>query len=162
MPGAAGLFFGLSLVYFFPALVPGQGIFGTDYLEGGYFFYEFVSGRFDAGEMPGWIPYIYGGLPLAANPGSTYYPVRLLADFLALPLMSSADLPASGLFAETASDEGHERDQRQRGEIGPVRARQAQRIVGRFARRRDLHGRRQDFSERLAHSRRARSSTRSA
>lgn len=79
---SAVVYFGLSLLYFLPAFLPGRHIFGTDYLAGGYFFFEFVSERLAAGEIPGWVPYIYGGLPLAANPGSTFYPVRLLADLL--------------------------------------------------------------------------------
>ena len=82
---AAAIFFGLSLIYFLPAFLPGNHLFGTDYLAGGYFFYEFVSERLAAGELPKWVPYIYGGLPLSANPGSTFYPVRLFADFL-LPI----------------------------------------------------------------------------
>jgi hypothetical protein len=79
---AAAIYFGLSLVYFLPAFLPGRHIFGTDYLAGGYFFYEFVSDRLAAGELPKWVPYLYGGLPLFSNPGSTFYPVRLFADFL--------------------------------------------------------------------------------
>jgi len=79
---AAAIFFGLSMVYFIPAFLPGRHIFGTDYLAGGYFFYEFVSQRLAAGELPKWVPYIYGGLPLYSNPGSTFYPVRLFADLL--------------------------------------------------------------------------------
>ena len=61
---AAAIYFGLSLLYFLPAFLPGKHLFGTDYLAGGYFFYEFVASRFQAGTMPGWIPYIFGGLPL--------------------------------------------------------------------------------------------------
>jgi hypothetical protein len=79
---AAAIYFVLSLVYFLPAFLPDRHIFGTDYLAGGFFFYDFVSQRLSAGEMPGWVPYIYGGLPLFSNPGSTFYPVRLFADFL--------------------------------------------------------------------------------
>lgn len=79
---AAVIYFALSLLYFLPAFFPSNHIFGTDYLAGGYFFYEFVSERFASGNIPGWVPYIYGGLPLAANPGSTFYPVRVLADVL--------------------------------------------------------------------------------
>ncbi|HEV2123538.1 MAG TPA: hypothetical protein VGW38_12285, partial [Chloroflexota bacterium] len=79
---AAALYFGLALVYFLPALLPERMIFGTDYLAGGYFFYNFISDRIAAGALPKWVPYVYGGLPLFANPGSTYYPVHLLADLL--------------------------------------------------------------------------------
>ena len=35
---AAGFYFAISLFYFLPAFLPGQNIFVTDYLEGGYFF----------------------------------------------------------------------------------------------------------------------------
>jgi hypothetical protein len=79
---AALIFFGLSVAYFFPAFLPGRHLFGTDYLAGGYFFYDFVSQRLADGSLPKWVPYIYGGLPLLANPGSTFYPVRLFADYL--------------------------------------------------------------------------------
>lgn len=87
---AAALYFGLSLLYFLPALLPGGHLFGTDYLVGSYFVHEFISARFAAGELPKWIPHLYGGVPMHANPGSTYYPFRFLADLF---------LPASKLFA---------------------------------------------------------------
>jgi len=79
---ASLIYFALSLGYFVPAFLPGRHLFGTDYLAGGYFFYDFVSQRLADGVLPKWVPYIYGGLPLSANPGSTFYPVRLFADFL--------------------------------------------------------------------------------
>src|SRR4026208_1883658 len=79
---AAGIFFGLALVYFAPAFFPGRGIFGTDYLAGGYQFMEFLSNQLRSGVIPKWVPYVYGGVPLHANPGSTYYPSRLLLMFL--------------------------------------------------------------------------------
>lgn len=79
---AAGVYSLLALVYFLPALLPGGHIYGTDYLVGGYFFHEFISEQFARGELPKWVPYVYGGLPLYANPGSTYYPVRFLADWI--------------------------------------------------------------------------------
>ena len=79
---AAALYFGLALVYFLPAFLPGNHIYGTDYLNAGYFFYDFIAQRTADGDLPGWVPYVYGGLPLFANPGSTYYPVRWLADLL--------------------------------------------------------------------------------
>ncbi|MDR0787258.1 MAG: YfhO family protein [Gemmatimonadota bacterium] len=78
---AAVIYFGLSLLYFLPAFLPGHHLFGTDYLAGGYFFMEFVSNRLAEGSLPKWVPYIYGGLPLLANPGSTFFPVRLIADY---------------------------------------------------------------------------------
>ena len=79
---AALTYFGLALLYFLPALLPANHIFGTDYFAGGYFFYDFVSERLSSGSIPKWVPYIFGGLPHFANPGSTYYPVHLLASFL--------------------------------------------------------------------------------
>ena len=79
---AALIFFGLALVYFIPAFLPGRQIYGTDYLAGGYFFYDFIAERLAAGALPKWVPYVYGGIPLFANPGSTYHPVHLLADFV--------------------------------------------------------------------------------
>lgn len=79
---AAALYFGLSLLYFLPALLPDRQLFGTDYLAGGYFFYDFISERLAAGALPKWVPHVYGGLPLFANPGSTYYPIHLIADLL--------------------------------------------------------------------------------
>jgi len=82
LPLAAAIYFALALIYFFPAFLPGKHIFGTDYLVGGYFFHEFISQRFSAGVLPKWVPHVYGGLPLFANPGSTYYPFRFLADLI--------------------------------------------------------------------------------
>ena len=82
-PGlAAAIFFGISLVYFLPAFLPGEHVYGTDYLGGGYFFYDFISSRFAAGSLPKWVPYIFGGMPLFANPGSTFYPIHVLGDLL--------------------------------------------------------------------------------
>jgi hypothetical protein len=82
---AAAVYFGLALLYFLPAFLPGRHIYGTDYLGGGYFFYHFISERIAAGDLPKWVPYIFGGMPLFANPGSTYHPVHFLADVL-LPI----------------------------------------------------------------------------
>src|SRR5215213_7455310 len=79
---AAGIFFALAVVYFAPAFFPGRSIFGTDYLAGGYQFMEFLSKQLRSGVIPKWVPYVYGGVPLHANPGSTYYPSRLLLMFL--------------------------------------------------------------------------------
>ncbi len=99
---AALIFFGLSLVYFFPAFLPGRHIFGTDYLAGGYFFTEFVSDRLAEGSLPKWVPYLYGGLPMLANPGSTFFPTRLIADLLLpttwiLPLIFVVQFGFAGL-----------------------------------------------------------------
>ncbi|CAN5632337.1 hypothetical protein BH23GEM3_BH23GEM3_24160 [soil metagenome] len=82
---AAAVYFAVALLYFLPAFLPDRHIFGTDYLAGGYFFYQFISERLASGELPKWVPYVFGGLPLFANPGSTYYPIHLLADAL-LPI----------------------------------------------------------------------------
>jgi hypothetical protein len=91
---AAGVFFGLAFVYFLPALVPGQGLFGTDYLAGSYPFFEFMAERFRSLSLPMWVPHVYGGVPLFASPGSGFYPIWLL---LAMVLPLSAVLPM--LFA---------------------------------------------------------------
>lgn len=79
---AAAVFFVLSLLYFFPSFLPGRQMFGTDYLAGSYFFYDFFADRFGAGTLPKWVPYVYGGMPVYANPGSAYHPVHLLAEAL--------------------------------------------------------------------------------
>ncbi|HEX6590161.1 MAG TPA: YfhO family protein [Longimicrobiales bacterium] len=82
---AAAVYFGLALLYFLPAFLPFNHIYGTDYFAGGFFFHEFISERFGDGDLPKWVPYVYGGLPLFSNPGSTFYPVRWIAD-LVLPV----------------------------------------------------------------------------
>lgn len=76
---AALVYLGLALVYFLPAFLPGRQIFGTDYLSGSYPFYHFIVERLQAGELPKWVPYVFGGMPLSANPGSTFHPVLLAA-----------------------------------------------------------------------------------
>lgn len=86
---AALIFFGLSLLFFLPAFLPGRGIYGTDYLGGGFPFYHFISERLSDGALPKWVPYVFGGMPLFANPGSTYYPLHFLFDLL---------LPVSRIF----------------------------------------------------------------
>lgn len=77
---AAAIYFALALVYFLPAFLPGRHIFGTDYTVSSFFYLDFISQRTAAGHIPGWVPYVYGGVPLFSNPGSTFYPVRWLAD----------------------------------------------------------------------------------
>ena len=67
---AAAIFSGLALVYFAPAFFPGRGIFGTDYLAGGYQFMEFLSNQLRSGVIPKWVPYVYGGVPLHAIVGT--------------------------------------------------------------------------------------------
>jgi hypothetical protein len=79
---AALALFVLSFVYFLPAFLPDRGIFGTDYLAATYVFHDFVSDRFRSGELPKWVPYVFGGMPLFANPGSTFHPVHMLGDLL--------------------------------------------------------------------------------
>ncbi|HET7462628.1 MAG TPA: YfhO family protein [Longimicrobium sp.] len=82
-PGvAAAVYFALALVYLLPAFMPGRQIFGTDFSQAGYFFQDFLSRSFAAGHLPKWVPYLYGGVPLFSNAGSTYYPVRFVADWL--------------------------------------------------------------------------------
>ena len=88
---AAAIYFTISCIYFLPAFMPGRSIFGTDYFAGGYQFMEFLSARMREGHIPKWVPYVYGGVPLHANPGGTYYPFRLLFMFL---LPDSRVLPA--------------------------------------------------------------------
>jgi hypothetical protein len=77
---AALIYLALSIVYFLAAFQPGRQVFGTDYLAGGYPFYNFIASRLAAGALPKWVPYVFGGLPLAANPGSTYYPVHMVLE----------------------------------------------------------------------------------
>lgn len=79
---AALVYLGLAVLYFLPAFLPFQHIYGSDYFAAGYFFHEFISERFAAFDLPKWVPYVYGGLPLFSNPGSTFYPVRWLADLV--------------------------------------------------------------------------------
>ncbi len=79
---SAAIYFGLALIYFLPAFLPGRHIFGTDYTNSSYFYYDFISLQTAGGGLPGWIPYVYGGVPFFANPGSTFYPIRWIADAL--------------------------------------------------------------------------------
>ncbi len=55
---AAAVYFAVALLYFLPAFLPDRHIFGTDYLAGGYFFYQFISERLASGELPKWVPYV--------------------------------------------------------------------------------------------------------
>lgn len=102
---ALAIFFGLGVIFFFPAFLPGQGIFGTDYLAGSYQFMEFLSNQLRSGVIPKWVPYVYGGVPLHANPGSTYYPTRLalmwmLPDSRVFPalLMTQLVIGGTGMY----------------------------------------------------------------
>ncbi|HEX6065853.1 MAG TPA: 6-pyruvoyl-tetrahydropterin synthase-related protein, partial [Longimicrobiales bacterium] len=92
---AALIFFGIALVYFLPALMPGRHIYGSDYIEAGYMMYEFARERIVSGSLPKWVPYILGGLPMFANPGSVFYPLRLLTNFL---LPGTMSLPIIFIF----------------------------------------------------------------
>ncbi|MFO7895153.1 MAG: YfhO family protein [Longimicrobiales bacterium] len=78
----AAIYAVLAFLYFLPAYLPGRHIFGTDYLAAGYFKHELTSGMIADGVLPAWIPHLYGGVPLFANPASTFYPVKLVADLL--------------------------------------------------------------------------------
>lgn len=75
----------LSILFFLPALVPGQQVFGTDYLAGSYFLEDFATERFYAGELPKWMPYLYGGVPFFANPMDIFYPLSVLLRLLRVP-----------------------------------------------------------------------------
>jgi hypothetical protein len=90
---ATAIYLGLAILYFLPAFMPGRQVYGTDYLAGGYPFYSFISSRLAEGALPTWVPYVFGGLPLSANPGSTYYPIHMLFDLL-LPI----DRVLAGVF----------------------------------------------------------------
>ena len=84
--GLAGLiYFGLAAAFFLPAFLPGNHLYGSDYLAAGYFSHEFISERLADGALPKWVPHIYGGVPWFANPGSTYYPFRFVVDLLFAP-----------------------------------------------------------------------------
>jgi hypothetical protein len=79
------IYFGLAFIYFLPAFLPGNHLYGSDYLAAGYFSHEFISEVLAAGSLPKWVPYVYGGTPWFANPGSTFYPFRLLLEPLLQP-----------------------------------------------------------------------------
>jgi len=75
----------LAVLFFLPALLPGVQMFGTDYLAVAYFWEQFVTERFAAGELPKWLPHVYGGAPFYANPMDTYYPLTLVLRLLRVP-----------------------------------------------------------------------------
>ena len=82
---ASLIYFGLAVLYFLPGFLPGNHLYGSDYLAAGFFSHEFISERLASGALPKWVPYIYGGVPWFANPGSTYYPFRFVVDLLFAP-----------------------------------------------------------------------------
>lgn len=73
------IFFGLSLVYFLPALAPGRQMGGSDYLMGSLPVYRFIAEQLRSGHLPSWLPGLLTGVPVFANPGSTYFPVWLVS-----------------------------------------------------------------------------------
>lgn len=78
-------YFLLALAWFAVGFFPDRQLVGTDYIAAGHFFSEFISGRFAAGAIPKWTPYVFGGLPVYANPGGTYYPAHILASLVLPP-----------------------------------------------------------------------------
>jgi hypothetical protein len=82
---AAAVYAVLAAVYFLTAFFSDRQLFGTDYLGAALPVHEFLTGRIATGELPYWIPHLFGGVPTHANPGSTWYPLwRLFA--LVLPV----------------------------------------------------------------------------
>lgn len=75
----------LSLVFFLPALMPGSMIYGSDHLAESYFSELFADGRFAAGELPKWNPYLFGGFPFYANAMDIYYPLTVLLRLVGVP-----------------------------------------------------------------------------
>ncbi|MDB4915549.1 MAG: putative rane protein [Gemmatimonadetes bacterium] len=68
----------LAFMAFAPAFFPWQQIAGTDYVTGGFYFLEYAARARQGGHFPTWVPYIFGGVPMYANPGSLFYPARML------------------------------------------------------------------------------------
>lgn len=77
-PRAALLYLALALLFLAPALAPGAQLGGVDYSGAAYPVLEFVDRVFASGRVPAWIPGVMGGVPVFANPGGTFHPVRLL------------------------------------------------------------------------------------
>ena len=83
----------LAVAYFLTAFFTDRQLFGTDYLGAALPVHEFVTGQIAAGELPYWIPHLFGGVPTHANPGSTWYPLwRLFALLLPVPRVLPAVL----------------------------------------------------------------------
>ncbi len=73
----------LALIFFHKILSPSKMVFGTDFLAGAYMSRDFFKTHLaEFGQIPMWIPYIYGGIPLYANVGDLYYPVAYILRFL--------------------------------------------------------------------------------
>jgi len=99
---ATAAYFALASIYFAKALLPGRLMFGTDYLASGYVFNDFAARRLAAGELPSWVPHVFGGVPFFANPGSTFHPIHLLCAQLlpmakVLPVVLIVQLTAAGI-----------------------------------------------------------------
>ena len=75
-----------ALLFFLPALLPGRQIFGTDYLGSTFIWETFASSVFSTGQLPAWLPHVYGGVPFFANPMDVYYPVSVVLRLLGLPI----------------------------------------------------------------------------
>lgn len=80
-----GSYLVLSVLFFMPAMMPGTMIYGSDHLGEAYYSELFATQRLEAGELPSWNPYLYGGVPFFANAMDTYYPVTVLARFVGVP-----------------------------------------------------------------------------
>ncbi len=79
---AAAIYFAVALLYFLPAFLPATGLYGTDYLGGGWPFQLFATSAFHSGQLPAWVPHVFGGVPFYASPGNAFHPVRIVADLL--------------------------------------------------------------------------------
>ena len=74
----AAIYIILTLIFYRKVLSASHMVFGTDWLAGTYMMKQFIKShtiQFHA--IPQWMPHIYGGVPLFANPGDTYYLISL-------------------------------------------------------------------------------------
>ena len=77
------IYLALALIFFNKILSPSKMVFGTDFLAGAYMSRDFFKTHLaDLGEIPMWIPYLYGGIPLYANVGDLYYPISWILRLL--------------------------------------------------------------------------------
>ena len=68
-----------DLIFYRKILSPSVMVFGTDWLAAGYPIHEFIQESLrQSGQIPQWIPHLYGGVPLFANAGATYFPFTIL------------------------------------------------------------------------------------